>query len=150
MFVIGTYTMGVYLIFIDTSGDTAGLGTGNLIELTSLSNYTIFGILLAIAGVIFPLFTTISIIARPTLSWPKLLSMYDNYYWTYSFALYSNYIFLFISAFHIILREGSSMILPFIILASTCSIIILNTPENQKFFAKKSKRSRTLNQLTNS
>jgi hypothetical protein len=146
LFVVALYTLGVFLIIVDSSGNNAGLGTDKLINLTSLSNYTIMGGLLAILGIVFPLFVIFSLINRPTISWPKTMNIYENYYWTYGFALYANYIFLIISAIQIVLREGNSFFIPLVVLASTCSIIILNTPENQKYFAKKSKRHRALSQ----
>lgn len=142
-FVLGFYAFGVYLIFMDTSGNEAGLETGKLFQLTSLKSYSIFGILVAIIGVLFPLFTSMCLISRPNIKWPKSMNIYENYYWTYSFSLYSAYLFLIISAFHVMLREGNSIFPTLVILASTIMIIILNNTENQKYFLKKTKKSRS-------
>lgn len=143
IFVLGFYAFGVYLIFTDTSGNEAGLETGKLFQLTSLKSYSIIGVIVFVMGVIFPFFTCMCLISRPNIKWPKALNIYENYYWTYSFSLYTSYIFLIISAFHVLLREGNSIFPTLIILASTIMIIILNNTENQKYFIKKAKKSRS-------
>lgn len=142
-FVLGFYAFGVFLIFSDTSGNEAGLQTGKLFQLTSLKSYSIIGLIVAIVGVVFPFFTSMCLISRPNIKWPKAMNIYENYYWTYSFSLYSAYIFLILSAFHIILREGDSIFPSLVILASTTMIIILNNTANQNYFLKKSKKSRS-------
>ncbi|MBU3676464.1 MAG: hypothetical protein FGM54_04685 [Chitinophagaceae bacterium] len=143
-FVSGFYAFGTYLIFTDTSGNEAGLETGRLFQLTSLRSYSIIGALLAVLGVIFPLFTAMCLISRPTsLKWPKSMNIYENYQWTYAFSMYTTYFYLFISAINILLREGNSMFPTIVILACLIMMIILNSPENQKFFIKKVKKSKS-------
>lgn len=143
IFVIGFYAFGIYLIGIDTSGNEAGLETGKLFQLTSLKSYSVFAFLVAIFGVFFPLFTALCLISRPQIKWPRSMNIYDNYQWDYAFALYSAYIFLIISAFHVLLREGNSVFPTLVILASCIMIIVLNNPQNQKYFIKKVKKSRS-------
>ena len=142
-FVIGFYAFGCYLIFSDLSGNEAGLETGKLFQLTSLRSYRILGILLSILGVIFPFFTTMCLISRPNIKWPKSFNIYENYYWTYSFALYCSYIFLFISALNMLVREGNSIFPTLVVFASTIMVIILNNPVNQAYFIKRAKKSRS-------
>lgn len=142
-FVSGFYAYGTYLIFIEPSGDEAGLQTGRLFQLTSLKSYTVIGGLLAILGVIFPIYTALCLISRPTsIKWPKSLNIYEQYQWTYAFSLYSAYFYLFISAIHVLLHEGDSNFPILTILVSLVMIIILNSPENQNYFLRKAKKSR--------
>lgn len=142
-FVIGFYAFGIYLIFLDTSGNEAGLETGKLFQLTSLKSYSIAAVIVSVFGVFFPLFTTMCLISRPNIKWPKSLNIYENYQWDYAFALYTAYIFLIISAFHVLLREGNSMFPTLVILASSIMVMLLNNPQNQKYFIKKAKKSRS-------
>lgn len=141
-FVIGFYAFGSYLIITDPTGNEAGLETGKLRQLTSLRSYFGLGILLSIIGVIFPLFTSLCLISRPNIKWPKSLSISEGYYWTYNFAQYTAYTFLFISALNILLREGNSIFPTLIVFFSTIMLIILNNPINQAYFVKKTKKSR--------
>lgn len=142
-FVIGFYAFGVYLIALDASGNEAGLETRKLMELTSLKSYYIPAFFVSIFGVLFPLFTSMCLISRPNIKWPKSMNIYENYQWDYAFALYTAYSFLILSAFHVLLREGNSMFPTLVILASSIMIILLNNPQNQKYFIKKAKKSRS-------
>lgn len=144
LFVAGFNAYGTYLIYKDPLGDLAGLETGRLMIYTPLKSYTMMGGLLAILGFGFPVFTAMCLISRPTsLKWPKSMNIYDNYLWTYAFSLYSAYIYLSISALHVLFEEGHSLYPTIMLLCCMVMIIVLNNPENQKYFIKKSKRSKS-------